>query len=440
MSRPAVIVPAYRAAHLVATTAPAFRAQTVAADWIFVDDGSEDETSARLADALAGPWACPESTSRVLRLAQNGGRARARNAGLAAAAPESDPIVFLDVDVEPPPDLLESFCEALQEDEALAVVARIVPASADPRNPYHRYLASSLRGPGATAGPVSWRFFLTTAAAVRRPALDAAGGFDGTVTYGEDLDLAARLAQLSSAGLRVAHSAPVRMHDAGDLGTALQKVTEYGRDNLPAMIARHPDLADWTRADWLTGRDGSWTGRLVNAALRPRLARWVRDRVDVLPAWMSDIAVRYVLAAQFAEAYRSGLTDIDLRESASIDLTDVPDASMEASRWIEGVLERWTAPPELVDRAVLALSEAVANVVEHGRPPLSIQASRSSGVVRLTVREGGPGAPSAALDEASLPDDATATHGRGLYLIRTLTDGVELQEGRLQMLFRPRSA
>jgi len=415
--RPGVVVPAHRAAHVAGRSVAAFRAQTLAADWVLVDDGSDDDTDGALRAAASGAWT-DGATVCVLRLDVNSGRAAARNAGVAVLPPSADPVVFLDVDAEPEPDLLRRFALAFEDPAVAAVVARIRPVGGDPRDPYVRYLASSARGPERGGGPVHWRHFLTTAAAVRRAALDAAGGFDPTITYGEDLELAARLAARDPNGLRADDGPPVAMHDPGTLATAVAKLTEFARDNLPVMIATHPELAAWTRAD-------SLSSPAVRAALR--LAPLAERLLPALPGPISNRAVRLMLARTFAEAWAVG------SRAATFMVTGDARDPERASAWAEVVAAG--APDDLVDRIALAASEAVANIVEHGTPPGRLTLRRDAAGWWLDVVESGPGPTAEAIHAASMPV-ADALGGRGLPLLATLATTVERRPGRLRLHFR----
>lgn len=416
--RPAVVVPCYRAAGILPVTMPAFRAQTLAADWIFVDDGSDDATGALLEREVTRPFAAAGATARVLHLVVNSGRAAARNAGLAVLPPQADPVVFLDVDTEPDADLLQRFVHVLAEPETVAVVGQIRAVGGDPHDPYVHYLGSSLRGARAP-GPAHWRHFLTTAAAVRRDALDAAGSFDPRLSYGEDLDLAARLGARDPDGLRVAPGPPVPMHEPGTLDTALDKLTEFARDNLPFMLDRHPHLAAWTRAD-LAARP------TVRAALAP--SRIVRRFVRWLPVGnVSDFAVRYLLAATFTGALRAG------QRAPTFEFYGSAGDSTDASAWVGRCLRR--EAPELADRVALAAAEAVDNVVAHGTPPGRLTIRRENGAWVLDVVEAGAGPPGEAVERAALPETESTT-GRGLYLLHRLADRVERRAGHLRLTFR----
>lgn len=300
-----VIVPVYNGAHVLAESVPAMLAQKVPAQWLFVDDGSTDDTAERLAELTASGPAAGGATVEVLRHDVNRGRAAARNTGLDAATGEL--VAFLDADVAPAPGYLDALSRTLAQPGVIAAVGRLQFAS-DPADPYHRYLASPLRGPSrhAPGEPLPWRFFLTCVAAVRAEAARAVGGFDESITYGEDLDVAARLSRRAPEGLRYAPDAVGRMHDLGDLTTALAKLREFGRDNLPAMIARYPELARQTGVDVVHSAAGA-RGLAARLLLRPRLAGLVRRVLPGLPGVLSDYAVRYLLGYTLAVSYREGL-------------------------------------------------------------------------------------------------------------------------------------
>jgi len=225
--------------------------------------------------------------------------ARARNAGAAAAvAAGTDVLVFLDVDVRPPPDAAERFSAALGAPGALATVARLAPVGLDARDPYGLYLLRHRRGvPDVAAGqPVPWKHFVTAACAVRRDAFRTAGGFDEGVEYGEDLALAVALARAAPRGL-VATGVTVEARDNGTLTTALAKVAQFGRA-LPTLAERAPDVY---RVAGL--------GVLVRPTLASRLAAWtplarvVRGLLPTLPLAVRVRAVRYLLGHTLLDAH-----------------------------------------------------------------------------------------------------------------------------------------
>lgn len=119
-----------------------------------------------------------------------------------------------------------------------------------------------------------------------------------------------------------------------------------------------------------------------------------------------------------------------------IQLPDRAEAVAAAVAFVEAEASRagWSVAD--VTRAVLAVSEAVGNAVEHGPPgPVRVRCTPSPSALRLDVEDGGDGPPAAALDGAALPDDPLAEGGRGLYIMRTVADEVRVEGGVVTLRF-----
>ncbi len=154
-----VIIPTYNRAGMVCEAVDSALGQTVPGRVIVVDDGSTDDTLARLSDY-------GEAITVVAQ--ENAERGAARNAG-AARAPEADLLLFLDADDAIGPGHLE----------ALARVAEAHPEASLVSTPsllVDRDLKRS--------GPVTLESFLMgreslppPATAVRREVFDSLGGF-----------------------------------------------------------------------------------------------------------------------------------------------------------------------------------------------------------------------------------------------------------------------
>ncbi len=161
---------------------------------LVVDDGSPDDTVARLGDEWPGV--------RVLEMGSNQGYTRAVNRGVSAA--EGEVVVLLNNDVQLRPDFLELLTAPILSDPSVGSVASTmlrpdaltidsVGVSADVT------LAGFARLQGAPASSAdSPRPLLAgpegTAGAYRRSAWEQVGGLDENITaYMEILDLALRL-------------------------------------------------------------------------------------------------------------------------------------------------------------------------------------------------------------------------------------------------------
>jgi glycosyltransferase involved in cell wall biosynthesis len=190
-----VVIPTYNRIDTLAEVLPTLLAQTLDAgsyEIIVADSESSDGTAAYLRDLSAG--IAPE---RVRHLpGRYSGRAAARNAGIAAA--RSPIVMFTDADILASPQLLERHLAGHRaaDGKRVAVVGceLQVRSLADYRAQRDRpETRRPLHPPSRTR--VSWLYFLTGNASVRRDDLEAVGKFDESFTgYGhEDLELGYRL-------------------------------------------------------------------------------------------------------------------------------------------------------------------------------------------------------------------------------------------------------
>jgi GT2 family glycosyltransferase len=189
-----VVVLAYNHFALTESCLRHLQAQTREHRLIVVDDGSTDDTRAR----LAAEWPAAE----VVAMGVNRGFAAACNAGVAAGA--GDAVILLNNDVDCRPDCVERLVAPLEADPALGSVAALsvkpggeridsVGMTADPtlaafqRLHDHPVEAAADPRPVLT-GPAG------AIAAYRRAAWEALGGLEERLhAYMEDFDLALRL-------------------------------------------------------------------------------------------------------------------------------------------------------------------------------------------------------------------------------------------------------
>lgn len=129
----------------------------------------------------------------------------------------------------------------------------------------------------------------------------------------------------------------------------------------------------------------------------------------------------------------------------SLELPSVPESVSVAVEAAEQASREAGLGEEAVARASLVVAEAVANAVEHApssalRAEVRFEAWTDADALCLRVCDAGAGPSAQVLAEATLPDDLLQTHGRGLYLIRVLSDHVEVEDGCLRITIRPRPA
>jgi hypothetical protein len=303
-----VIVPCYQAAEVLAISLPAMRAQEEGAEWIFVDDGSTDSTAPLIERELTLGFAAEDSSGRLIRLDSNQGRAAARNAGIEAALGEL--IVFLDADAVPPTNFLSNHRSLFQRNPfAVAAVSSIRPHDSAPDDAYTTYLRYGPRGASPARGRQHWQHFITTAASIRRTALDAVGVFDEDIDYGEDTDLALRLEAQYPLGLRAA-SAGIELLDTGDLERALEKMKHFASQTLPNLAKRHPQITTWPGFRVVLSEPPRALAQAVPRAIAGSalVASLARRLLSQLPQALATRAVRLLLAHALVTGYdgRSG--------------------------------------------------------------------------------------------------------------------------------------
>lgn len=155
---------------------------------VIVDDGSTDDTQEWLA----------KNDRRKYRVTairqQNGGPAKARNTGIAAATGEY--VLFLDDDVEPTPELVAEHLRCHELEKGVVVMGPLAslphydqPWVAWEQAKLEAQYVSMLRGDWEP----SFRQFWTGNASVAKADVLAAGGFDPAFLRAEDVELGRRM-------------------------------------------------------------------------------------------------------------------------------------------------------------------------------------------------------------------------------------------------------
>lgn len=292
-----VIVPCYNGAGTVGRLVDALLQQDYPAELIFVDDGSEDDTAARIRERGG-------ERVRVIGHEGNRGRAAARNTGIEAASGEV--LLFLDMDMEPERGFVRAHAEIHRAPPVVGAVSNPILEGLDPRDPYHQYLRTRRGAAGVGPGrPLPFRYFIIGYTSVKAEAARAVGGFDERIGYGEDIDFAYRLAQAHPGGLYFCERAVVRHHEHGDLEGRLAKLGAFARHGIPLLNKKYPEIWTGANLDFLPvpGARRSLGGRLKGFALRPALARRLRAALPSLPAVLRPGVVRYLMASAVSEAY-----------------------------------------------------------------------------------------------------------------------------------------
>lgn len=234
-----VVIPTYNRLETLAHVIPTLLAQDLPAsdfEVLVCDSNSNDGTAEYLAGVsaqhpnvrhLPGPYT---------------GRAAARNAGIDAARGEV--VLFNDADILASPDLLSQHLRHHRAQRKIAVVGLEVQVKDLDEYAYkrdHPQARGSLHKPTRTK--LTWLYFLTGNASVRREDLIRVGRFDESFTgYGhEDLELGYRL---SRAGITILYEPNAVNYHCQDVphDDQKEKMRLAGRSTV-RFYRKHPDFA-----------------------------------------------------------------------------------------------------------------------------------------------------------------------------------------------------
>ena len=251
-----VVIPTFGRPEALRTTLDALARDPAApAQVLVVDDGSVDPEAAARAAAAGG--------ATLVRRATNGGPGAARDTGLGQVTTAL--VAFLDVDVVPGPGWLEPLLAHFNDPMVAAVAPRVAARAA-------ATATGEDRGDGLTRfeqdrspldlGPAEARvsprtrvaYVPTTALVARREAIEAVGGFDEDLRFGEDVDLIWRLVEAGHV-VRYEPSVVVTHPTRPGVAAWLRQRFDYGRSAAP-LSQRHPEalapvsVSAWSAAAW----------------------------------------------------------------------------------------------------------------------------------------------------------------------------------------------
>jgi len=234
-----VVIPTYNRLETLAHVVPTLLAQDLAPEryeLLVCDSNSTDGT----AEFLAGVHAQHPNVRHFP--GAYGGRAAARNAGIRAAS--GDVVLFNDADILASPDLLSQHLRRHRERGGIAVVGlevQVKDLDEYARKRDHPETRGALHP--ASRKRLSWLYFLTGNASVRRDDLLRVGCFDESFTgYGhEDLELGYRL---QAAGIEIVYEPHAVNYHCQDVGhdDQKEKMKLAGRSTV-RFYRKHPDFA-----------------------------------------------------------------------------------------------------------------------------------------------------------------------------------------------------
>jgi glycosyltransferase involved in cell wall biosynthesis len=231
-----VVVPTYNSGHLVGDALASVLAQTVPPEAVIViDDGSTDDTAARLAQYGA----------RVRAIRQpNQGVSATRNRGVREA--RSEFVAFLDADDVWHPRKLEVQLSVLRARPDFGLLGTRT-------YPWPGEVPELLGEPAAVPlVPVSWELlavrnvFVTSSVLVRRAVLERVGEFDTRLQGPEDHDLWLRVAEVAPAA-----NLDLPLTGYRDIPGSLSKQARRMEEGMLRIIAKLGERGAWRGRPWL---------------------------------------------------------------------------------------------------------------------------------------------------------------------------------------------
>jgi len=288
-----VIIPTRNSLELLKRTLATLERQDVGASafqTVVVNDASTDDTGKWLDDY--------HGTLRLksVNLTTNAGRAAARN--IAADNASGALLVMIDGDMELPPGLMAGHLRPHNRAaEKLVLLGNVRYDRSLGRRGYAHYIetrgAAKLR-PGA---PLPGRYFISSHASLRRDLFREVGGFDQQfkVHGGEDLDLGMKLVKAGAVIRQAPELASLHLH-IRPLADVLRSTREYGRLNVPLLLAKHPQLLRELKLD-IRG----WRRSL----LTPPVYQVVKAAAGLLNGWRAPaLFYDYLLLANYYQGWR----------------------------------------------------------------------------------------------------------------------------------------
>jgi DNA-binding NarL/FixJ family response regulator len=191
--------------------------------------------------------------------------------------------------------------------------------------------------------------------------------------------------------------------EAEDGATAIV-LTKQERPDVVVLDIGLPDIAG---KDVLTGLRQAWptVKVVVFSGTDPADSAGIVDEVEGYA--LKDSQLDYLVEM---------LEDIGQQRSGSSALQLPADiaSAREARTFTRNLLDEWQVP-EVIEDALLVVSEMVTNAVVHAHSACELRVSLSPMVVRVEVADRGRGTPE------PMPPSATRSSGRGLHLIDALT-------------------
>lgn len=269
--------------------------------WIVVD-GSNDETLIYLPEFISNlPY-----TTHILEHAdkQNHGRSAARN--LAIPNIQNPFIWFLDSDMIPEPTCLQAHLKICSQYQNSVSVGTIFYENAS-THLWAKYLSTRGHAKFKHLNILPWNYFITANSLIPAEYFVHLNGFDENIKKygGEDMEFAYRMHVKYSPNFYKNDLAVCSTVQTKSISQALLQLEEYGREGLPYIFQKHPNMPPIYLLDKLQGNKfkRSFYQLLTHSLWSKSLIPFL----DFLPFSISKHILNYLVISAIFKGYSNNL-------------------------------------------------------------------------------------------------------------------------------------
>ncbi len=120
-------------------------------------------------------------------------------------------------------------------------------------------------------------------------------------------------------------------------------------------------------------------------------------------------------------------------KNISIEIPSLPENIRIIESFIDNAKEKYQLDDDIYGNIMIAVTEAVNNAIKHGNKDnseknVSISLSLEEGLIKFTIQDEGDGFDYHLLPDPTSPENVSKPGGRGIFLMRNLSDEVNFKE------------
>ncbi len=120
-------------------------------------------------------------------------------------------------------------------------------------------------------------------------------------------------------------------------------------------------------------------------------------------------------------------------KNISIEIPSLPENIRIIESFIDNAKEKYQLDDDIYGNIMIAVTEAVNNAIRHGNKDnpsknVAISLSLEDGLIKFKIEDEGDGFDFHQLPDPTSPENISKTGGRGIFLMKNLSDEVDFKE------------